>query len=59
MAELPPLLTQLDVAALLGVSRQTLWRWAQAGVGPQPIRLGRMLRYRSADVAELVTKEAA
>lgn len=46
-----PLLTIDEVAALLNVPKQTLYRWRHAGKGPPAIALeGRMLRWRPADV---------
>ena len=37
----PRLLTVAEVAGRLRVHRSTLVRWADAGIGPTPIRLGR------------------
>jgi excisionase family DNA binding protein len=37
----PRLLTVAEVASRLRVHRSTLVRWADAGIGPTPIRLGR------------------
>lgn len=47
-----PLLTDIEAAALFGVSRPTLWRWRNGVTGfPQPIRVGaRSVRYRRADL---------
>lgn len=36
-ASLRPGLTQIEAAALLGVSRRTLNNWRRAGFGPQPV----------------------
>ena len=38
------------LAARLGVSRSTLQSWRYAGRGPRFIKLGRMIRYRTADI---------
>jgi predicted DNA-binding transcriptional regulator AlpA len=35
------LLTANEVAAELGVSRRTIWRWCEQGLFVQPIRRGR------------------
>ena len=37
----PELLTLREAAALCGVSQRTLWGWAQQGVSPPPLRIGR------------------
>lgn len=59
----PPVLSTFDVSAIgtdlidevalavrLGVSRSTLQSWRYAGRGPRFIKLGRLIRYRNADV---------
>ena len=33
-------LSQVEAAAILGVSRQTLNNWQRSGFGPQPVRDG-------------------
>lgn len=44
------LIDEPALAARLGVSRSTLQSWRYAGRGPRFIKLGRMIRYRTADV---------
>lgn len=44
------LIDEPTLAARLGVSRSTLQSWRYAGRGPRFIKLGRMVRYRKADV---------
>jgi predicted DNA-binding transcriptional regulator AlpA len=44
------LIDEPALAARLGVSRSTLQSWRYAGRGPRFIKLGRMIRYRNADV---------
>lgn len=36
----PLLISDAEVAALLGVARSTVWRWLDAGLIPAPRRLG-------------------
>ena len=43
-----------DVAAMLGVSRRTVWRLADAGKLPPPLRIGGSLRWRLADVQQWI-----
>jgi len=45
-----PLLTAQETARMLRVSERTLRRWTRAGYVPQPLRFGRTIRYRRADV---------
>jgi predicted DNA-binding transcriptional regulator AlpA len=45
-------LTEVDVAARLGVSRFTVKSWRLKGVGPRFMKMGRAVRYRPRDVDE-------
>lgn len=47
-------LTDIEVAARLGVSRFTVRSWRIKGVGPRFLKLGRAVRYRPEDVDEYV-----
>jgi predicted DNA-binding transcriptional regulator AlpA len=40
----------IDEVMLAGVSRSTLQSWRYAGRGPRFIKLGRLVRYRNADI---------
>jgi predicted DNA-binding transcriptional regulator AlpA len=44
------LIDEAALAVRLGVSRSTLQSWRYAGRGPRFIKLGRMVRYRTADI---------
>ena len=44
------LVDEIRLANRLGVSRSTVQSWRYAGRGPRFIKLGRLVRYRSADV---------
>lgn len=52
------LLTVDEVAEYLGVPKATCYGWAQRGLGPKVARVGRYLRYRSADVDAWVDGQA-
>ena len=43
-------LTDLEVAARLGVSRFTVRSWRLKGHGPRFLKMGRAVRYRTEDV---------
>jgi excisionase family DNA binding protein len=45
-------LTDVEVAARLGVSRFTVRSWRLKGVGPRFLKMGRAVRYRLQDVDE-------
>lgn len=45
-------LTDIDVAARLGVSRFTVRSWRLKGLGPRFLKMGRAVRYRPQDVDE-------
>ena len=46
------ILTDVEVAVRLGVSRFTVRSWRLKGFGPRFLKLGRAVRYRSSDVDE-------
>ena len=48
--KLQALLTQKQVADLIGVSRKTIERWRYEGAGPAWLRVGQGVRYHPADV---------
>jgi predicted DNA-binding transcriptional regulator AlpA len=45
-------LTDVEVAARLGVSRFTVRSWRLKGLGPRFLKMGRAVRYRPRDVDE-------
>lgn len=45
-------LTDVEVAARLGVSRFTVRSWRLKGLGPRFLKMGRAVRYRPQDVDE-------
>ena len=50
------LLSDVEVAALMSVSRNTIWRWVRGLEGfPQPVKIGGATRWRKADVDKYVT----
>jgi excisionase family DNA binding protein len=46
------ILTDVEVAERLGVSRFTVRSWRLKGVGPRFLKMGRAVRYRAEDVDE-------
>lgn len=46
----PMLLSVVQVAAMLGVSRAHIWRLHTAGHLPAPLRLGRAVRWRRSEL---------
>jgi excisionase family DNA binding protein len=44
------LLTVSDVADYLQVPEKTVYQWNHKGTGPKPIKVGRHVRYRLADI---------
>ena len=44
------LIDEVALAVRLGVSRSTLQSWRYAARGPRFVKLGRLVRYRNADV---------
>lgn len=50
MSSAEPLLSVDDVAARLGIPRQTIYEWRRLGKGPTGYRIGKYLRFHAADV---------
>lgn len=47
----PQVLSVYQVAAMFGVSKATVWRWASSGILPKPIKLGpNTTRWRVSDL---------
>jgi predicted DNA-binding transcriptional regulator AlpA len=44
------LLRDTDVAAMIGVSRATLWRWVSIGQLPNPIKIGGVTRWWKSEI---------
>lgn len=53
--ELPELLTAPELAAALRVSVSTVRRLAARGAIPPPVRVGRSVRWRRAEIARLLS----
>ena len=51
---IPDLLSVEELAGLLRVPISTIYYWRLRGEGPPPIRIGRYLRFDSADVARWI-----
>ncbi len=58
VADRPMLLTQRDAARLLGLSRQTIFRWSRVGI-LSPVVIAGVRRYRYADLEKLAKGESA
>ena len=50
------LLKVAEVAALLKVSTRQIWKLAASGRLPTPVRLGRSVRWRAADIDAFVER---
>ncbi len=50
----PALLDARATAALIGVSSRSVYRLADAGKMPRPVRLGRLVRWRRADLDDWI-----
>lgn len=56
----PELLDVRQIAALIGCSTSTVWRWCAADSFPKPVRIGGVTRWRRREVLDFIgTREAA
>lgn len=53
------LIPDLGVAAILGISRATVWRRVSDGTLPKPIRLVGVTRWSRAEIQELIDRALA
>ncbi len=54
MQETKLLITAEELAALLGISKRTVWRLKSEGRLPEPVRLARSVRWRYNEVVEWI-----
>ena len=59
LLELPQLLSVEELAGLLQVPVSTIYHWRLRGEGPTPMRVGRYLRFDTADVARWIEERKA
>ena len=53
---IPMLLSTKQAARMIGVSDRTLEDWRLRGIGPRFVKIGRLVRYRPADVVSFVDR---
>ncbi|MBC7282636.1 helix-turn-helix domain-containing protein [Hoeflea sp.] len=58
VVEPAPLLTETQVAKFLNLSTRTMQAWRIKGGGPRFLKLGRAIRYRTADLHEWLETRA-
>lgn len=46
------LMTEMELAATLGLCKRTIIRWRMARKGPPHVQMGRSVRYRKEDVKD-------
>ena len=51
-----PLLTADDVAAMLQVSKRTVWRMRATSQLPRPVKVGGVVRWRAADIESWIAQ---
>lgn len=52
------LLTSMELAERLSISRAVLYRWKRDGLIPQPIKIGRDLRWPDTVVDEIIAQHS-
>jgi predicted DNA-binding transcriptional regulator AlpA len=59
LASLPKLFSIPQLAEYFGVSARTVEGWNVRGTGPQPIRIGKHIRYTENSIREFLASRAA
>lgn len=49
------LLQDMDLAALLGVNKSTIWSWFNSGRIPAPVKIGGITRWRRQEIDRWIT----
>ena len=52
--QIEPLLTIIEVAAILGIPKTTLYKWRHAGIGPKFFPVGKHLRCERAELQRFI-----
>ena len=55
--QIEPLLTILEVAAILGIPKATLYKWHHARTGPTFFRVGKHLRCEPAELQRFIDEK--
>ena len=56
----PQLFRDKELAAMLGISRATVWNWTKAGKLPAPVKLGpRVTAWKRADIEKWLARITA
>ena len=52
--DLRELLTAAEAAEMAGVGKRSWWRFSSSGKAPAPVRIGRSVRWRRAEIADWI-----
>ena len=58
-ASIDPFLSDREAAAILGCARSSIWRWANEGILPKPLKIGGLSRWRQSDIEAVIAKAEA
>jgi len=50
------LLTDIELAKMLGCSRSTIWKWAADGILPKPLKIGGMSRWKETEGYDVICR---
>jgi len=54
--DLRELLTAAEAAEMAGVGKRSWWRYSSSGKAPAPVRIGRSVRWRRAELADWIAR---
>jgi len=53
------LITDIELASMLGCGRSTIWKWVAEGIIPKPLKIGGMSRWRQSEGRDIINRADA
>lgn len=53
------LITDIEMADLIGCARSTVWKWVSDGIIPKPLKIGGMSRWKLSEAYDVISRADA
>ena len=53
------LITDIELAEMLGCARSTIWKWVAGGIIPKPLKIGGLSRWRQSEGYDIINRADA